>query len=226
MRSTVQVAGVGSVLIYKRRSSKNIRLKVNAEGQVVISLPRWTPISTGVSFLKQNLDWVEANKPMVSTIYDGKHVGEAFDIKIRRHKNWKITSRLLGSRLELTLPTELSPNDRKIIRHIKDALRLQTERRVFVRTEQLASEHGFSYSSLKSRVLKSRWGSCSSDKQITFSCYLVQLPQDLVDYVILHELAHTEHLHHGELFWMRVDEILPGAKQKKKQLRKYQPTIL
>jgi predicted metal-dependent hydrolase len=53
----------------------------------------------------------------------------------------------------------------------------------------------------------------------------MQLPWDLIDYVLLHELVHTEHLHHGAGFWQRFDQVLPGAKQKRKALRAYKPSV-
>jgi predicted metal-dependent hydrolase len=75
------------------------------------------------------------------------------------------------------------------------------------------------------RKLTARWGSCSSAKVITLSYYLMQLPWPLIDYVLLHELSHTEHMNHGSDFWGKFESVLPGAKVLRKEIRTYKPLV-
>ena len=70
-----------------------------------------------------------------------------------------------------------------------------------------------------------RWGSCSSDQMITLSYFLMQLPWDLIDYVILHELAHTKHLNHGPGFWSELEALCPDARARRKSIKEFRPAI-
>jgi len=93
------------------------------------------------------------------------------------------------------------------------------------RLARLASEYGFSYRSVSAKQLKRRWGSCDSQHNIVFNFFLMELPWDLIDYVLLHELTHTEHMHHGPDFWSRLKQISPRALDLRRQINTYRPII-
>ena len=71
------------------------------------------------------------------------------------------------------------------------------------------------------RDQRSRWGSCSSRGHIAINVRLVNLPEHLQEYIILHELCHLQHLNHGPDFWKLLESHLPDARQRRKALRKY-----
>ena len=68
---------------------------------------------------------------------------------------------------------------------------------------------------------KTRWGSCSSDQRIMLHAGLLLMPLDSAEYVILHELAHTIHMHHQASFWQQLEQWCPQAKLKQKNLKQY-----
>lgn len=76
------------------------------------------------------------------------------------------------------------------------------------------------------RRLKSRWGSCSSRKAISLAVDLVQLPRALVDYVLVHELAHLHEMNHSPAFWAHVARALPDYRAHKQALKQWQRRIL
>lgn len=87
---------------------------------------------------------------------------------------------------------------------------------------QLAHTHGFMYSKTHIHNSHTRWGSCSSQKNISLSLYLVLLPQELVHYVLLHELCHTVEMNHGPRFWNLLDRCTGNrAKTLRHLLRNY-----
>ncbi len=90
----------------------------------------------------------------------------------------------------------------------------------------MATKHGFSYNSVSVRELKSRWGSCDQKQHIVLNFYLMQLPWDYIDYVLVHELAHTEHLNHGPEFWHRLGISCPSYLEYKKLLSKHKPVVI
>jgi predicted metal-dependent hydrolase len=74
--------------------------------------------------------------------------------------------------------------------------------------------------------LKGRWGSCDQDKNIVLNLFLMQLPWQLIDYVLLHELCHTMHLDHGPGFWQTFLMHKPTAKDLRREIRHYQPNFV
>ena len=74
---------------------------------------------------------------------------------------------------------------------------------------------GLSYSELKFRKMKSRWGSCNSKGAITLNKKLVKTPEICIDYVVIHELAHLKHLNHSKKFHTLVDSYHPNSKEAK-----------
>jgi predicted metal-dependent hydrolase len=68
---------------------------------------------------------------------------------------------------------------------------------------------------------KTKWGSCSSDKKITFNYRLAMAPIEVIDYVIIHELCHLTHMNHDRSFWRRIGSIMPDYKEKEEFLARY-----
>lgn len=89
------------------------------------------------------------------------------------------------------------------------------------RVQKLAEQHQFTYNKISVRNQKTRWGSCSSNKNISLNWKLIKTPLWVIDYVILHELAHTIHLNHAQDFWNLVAQICPYYKQAEEWLKQY-----
>ena len=85
----------------------------------------------------------------------------------------------------------------------------------------LADKHKFSYNRVFIRNQKTRWGSCSSKNNISLNINLVRLPQELQDYVILHELVHTRIKNHSKKFWSELNNYAAESKKMAKELRKH-----
>jgi predicted metal-dependent hydrolase len=66
-----------------------------------------------------------------------------------------------------------------------------------------------------------KWGSCSSDKKVTFNYRLAMAPIEVIDYVIIHELCHLIHMNHDRSFWRRVGSIMPDYKEKQEFLARH-----
>ncbi len=89
------------------------------------------------------------------------------------------------------------------------------------RVKELAEEYGFLYNKITVRRQRTRWGSCSHRNNISLNAKLSLLPEELIDYVILHELMHTRVKSHGVRFWQTLDKVIPGAKKIDSKLRQY-----
>jgi predicted metal-dependent hydrolase len=89
------------------------------------------------------------------------------------------------------------------------------------RIELLARQHGFRYNRLFIKNQRTLWGSCSTMNNINLNQNLIRLPQELQDYVILHELVHTRVKDHSAAFWEQLSQVCPAAKTHRRKLRRY-----
>ena len=76
------------------------------------------------------------------------------------------------------------------------------------------------YKEIKYRKMKSRWGSCNSVKVLTFNTELIKVDKELIDYVVVHELAHLKHMNHSKAFHAFVESHLPNSKAQRQALKK------
>ena len=93
------------------------------------------------------------------------------------------------------------------------------------RLEFLANKHHYSYAKCRLSHANTRWGSCSSSGTISLNIGLMQVPEQLRDYVILHELAHLNHMDHSTAFWAEVAEHDPLYKEHRRKIKLFSPGV-
>jgi len=104
---------------------------------------------------------------------------------------------------------------------VVDIDRGKAKRKLKARLNALAKRHGFTYNKVYIRNQKMRWGSCSPTNNISLNIRLVRLPEDLLDYVLLHELVHTRKKNHGVEFWAELNKLVGNGKAIAAKLRQY-----
>ncbi len=97
---------------------------------------------------------------------------------------------------------------------VKKALKLIPER-----VEYYAGLMGVSYGRITIREQKTRWGSCSCKGNLNFNWKLMLMPPEILDYVVVHELAHRKEMNHSRDFWKIVEQVLPDYQERRKRLR-------
>lgn len=225
---TVDIPDIGEVQLSKHAKSKSIRISISADQKVKVTLPRWAPYQAAIAFVQTRKGWILDNLQPVETIKSGVPVGKFHHLYFKASNDvTTVTSRRKGSELWVTYPDHLTVSSSKVQTAAKKiaakAMREQAENLLPKRLRDLADKHGFDFASVSVRNLKARWGSCNSKQEITLNLYLMQLPWDLIDYVLIHELTHTKAMHHGPDFWSIFEAALPGAKKKRSELKAYKP---
>ncbi len=99
--------------------------------------------------------------------------------------------------------------------------KVKAKKKLTNRLKQLVVQHGFTYNRVTIRNQKTRWGSCSHKNNISLNMKLVLLPDELVDYVILHELVHTRIHDHSKRFWAELDKYVGDGRVMAKRLMGY-----
>ena len=89
------------------------------------------------------------------------------------------------------------------------------------RLKYLAEKHGFTYNRVFIRNQRTRWGSCSSKNNINLNIKLAKLPDELINYVILHELIHTHKKDHSKAFWAEMDKLVGDGRKMALRLKSY-----
>lgn len=116
---------------------------------------------------------------------------------------------------------QLENKKQKIDEKDIETLRLKAKNYIPERVKQLSEKHNLSYNRVFIKNLKSRWGSCSAKNNINLNLHLMNLPTKLIDYVILHELAHTKERNHGKNFWNLLSSLVFEARELNRELKKY-----
>lgn len=227
---TYEIDTIGTVYVSKRSGSRSLRISISAAGEVRVSIPSWAPYISGVEFAKSKSEWIQSNRPAETNSFKhGQRIGKAHCYSFISAAIDAPSSRLVGSEIRISRPTGMAFSHPEVQKAAHKggirALRQQSESLLPQRLALLASQHNFAYNSVTIRHLKGRWGSCDSKQNIVLNLFLMQLPWQLIDYVLLHELTHTKHLNHGSDFW---DEFLkhePRAKDLRKLTRLYKPIL-
>ncbi len=225
------IPGIGTVVLYKRRGNRSLRLSIAPDGEVRVSMPAWLPYKAGEQFVKSKALWIASHRlPEPAVLQHGQPIGKAHRLYFNRSADAvSISSRLKQNRVEITHPPQLIPQDKSLQQAAQRAsiraLRKEAEQLLPYRLKQLADSRGFSYQNVAIKQLKGRWGSCSSQQEIILNLFLMQLPWHLIDYVLFHELTHTKVMQHGTPFWQELEKHVPNAKLLRKEIGSYHPVL-
>ena len=211
--------------VIRRKGTKRLRLTVNSSG-LRVSAPKRYSWASLEAFIMEHRGWIEET---YGEYYRAENI--PVDDFIRR-KRYYINGRVYRLRLDPTIRGKCVLDfDRKIVR-IKPALRTVQEIRMAVELEYrkhakeilppkidaFARVMRVRYNGIRFKNLESRWGNCSSKGNLNFNIKLLMLPEEVRDYVIVHELAHLKELNHSPKFWAIVAKACPQYKRYVKHL--------
>jgi len=220
------------IKVFKRKGNRALRLSVTAGGDVRVSIPTWVPYAAGVDFAQKKRDWIynQLQRQPQGLLVEGQAIGKSHRLLFVPDRNARQPiSRIKQTEIIVRYPANLEADDATVQKAAAKgsvrALRTQAERLLPIRLRELAQKHGYTYRTVSIKQLKSRWGSCDQRQNITLNLFLMQLPWECIDYVLLHELAHTRVMQHGPNFWQEMATVLPNVQALRKRMRTYQPIL-
>lgn len=95
-----------------------------------------------------------------------------------------------------------------------------------VKVKYFAGVMNVNYGRITIRNQKTRWGSCSAKRNLNFNCLLMLAPDEVVDYVVVHELCHLIEMNHSKKFWAQVEQVMPDYKKHKQWLKDHGNEII
>lgn len=208
------------------KKAKYVRIKLSNNGDLSVVLPRGLSPKFAHEFIKTKSSWVESNLSKLPSKSHNQRAPEALDLKLLG-EYWMVD--YIQKTDETLSLVELPESNLRISGNYKNTELLyktinhwckKKSRNIFVQMlEELAELHGFHYQGLSIRAQKTRWGSCSSKKNINLNCKLLFMPEEVVRYVMIHELCHTLEMNHSKRFWALVEDCDPDYKNNRKKLK-------
>ena len=198
--------------IHIQKTKKNISLKIDQQG-LIISTPFHTPQSYIEAIIKKKLSWILEHLKTINT--DSQLITSIPVLG----KNFKVIYQCSNNTIDFKneiIQLVNKENHKKIITMLlkESAQKYFNERLEFYQTK--INEHP---NHITLSNAKTKWGSCSSSKNIKLSWRLIHAKPEIIDYVLCHELAHLKHMNHSILFWKEVESIFPEYKTFKKELK-------
>jgi hypothetical protein len=200
-----------SVAIKRNPRAQRLILRIDeALGLPVLTLPRRTPLTSAERFLRENIGWLEERLRLLSPpapFEDGATFplrGLPCRIRTCRGRGLIALERRSDGYL-LTVPGE----PEFLARRVTDFLRREARHDISAAVARHEQAIGRRATKIRIADPKSRWGSCSSTRVLTFSWRLVLAPPRVLDYLAAHEVAHLRIMNHGPKFWALIDAIDP-----------------
>lgn len=210
-----------------RKKIKNIIIRINENGEVLISAPFRTPnlyienlIKEKESWIRKKLNLLKERKEKTNTFDEGEifnYLGKNYNIEVKNstQEQCELTEKKFTIYLK---KNSLEKRKKLITQWVYNNFYPY----MIDRTMELGESIGFTPKVIKFRDMKTRWGSCNTlTRSITFNFQLYKKPVEIIDYVILHELAHIPYPHHQKDFWNFVERYMPDWKTRRKLLREY-----
>jgi len=234
----IDIPQLGKVCIRESSKAKRISIRLKPFEPVVLIIPKGGNVKEGMRFLHEKRDWIMLNlkkieeKEQKLTIFDEYSTfrTRSFALKVAKHSHNQVRLQLKDGLLQVLYPQQFPvthPEVQEAIRYgIEEALRLEAKQFLPGRLAWLAQQYNITFRNVTIKNLKTRWGSCSATNNINLNLHLMRLPDQLIDYVLLHELCHVHEKNHGPRFWSRLDMMCNGqARQLDKAMKNYQTKI-
>lgn len=227
MTNTVQSLAnfLSPVDIRYKKGVRRITMRLNSREQIVVTAPPSTPDSVIFSMIEQNQVWIAKQRATVATKKrmpeDGAYVfGNWLSTTLVHNPQLPVGCQIKNGALQLNTLNQTDhwneESKRTFTHFIKSMAGAYIPHRLEFWSEQMQTR----FSGFTLRQQKSRWGSCSSTGSINLNWRLVHAPIPVIDYVLIHELAHRTHLNHSQRFWKLVQQYDPEYARHRGWLRR------
>ena len=215
----LELAGIGEIKVRRSANIKYLRIRMAPGRGVWVSVPFGVSRKQVEKFLEENREWILKNRKDMKVYEEdtGVGLGIGAEIKTKLHV------------LRIVETEEPKPSyrlEQKIVQQfLLEIYTMECRRYLPQRIRNYAEKFGFRYGRVTFRNNISNWGSCSFDNNISLNIKLMKLPDEIIDYVILHELCHTVEKNHSAAFWKLVGKVCPAYPTLRARLRKYNTRI-
>lgn len=213
----------------RRSRRRTIGFLIDDRG-LTVTAPRWVSIAEIESGLAERADWITRKlvewrdyaarrEQLVTRWEDGaplKFLGRTLTMRLANRGTTPVL--LSGSELQVSLPPGAGAEQMRNLVH--GWLQTQASAIFAPRIESFASRLGRRPTRWGLSSARTRWGSCGPDGSIRLNWRLIHFPEDVIDYIVAHEVAHLREMNHGPRFWATVSSLFPDYEKSRDWLRK------
>jgi len=213
-----------------RTRRRTIALRIEPDGSLTVRAPLRSTEKDIRPFIEQHQAWIRKTQEKVRArnllfIEKTYTEGETFWYLGRQYPLHLVDGarKFLDFKEQFRLDRRALANPQLVF---KNWYRKQAMVVLSARVVEYAAKYGFSYKMVRITSARTRWGSCSSKGTLSFPWRLVMAPLPVIDYVVVHELVHTQEHNHGTRFWQKVAAIVPDYQEKRKWLEEHAPSMI
>ena len=218
--------------IERKTSLKNTYINVDTDG-VLVKTNDTTTIEDINKMVVSKSAWISKKLDIFKSIAINKdistgsrlyYMGKSYYVNMIEDKTAQtITINFTHSKFHITTPQKYS--DAQLHNAIESFYKQKAIEKIIPLTKKWAKNMGVEPEHISFRYSKNRWGSCSSTNRISFNYHLVKLSSSLIEYVVIHELAHITFQNHSKDFWKLVHKYLPNYQVKEDKIREFEKLI-
>lgn len=224
---------LGNVTFIRKSGISRISIRVNMTNGIRVTYPYQAKFKDAQNFLNSKSDWLKKSLQKVNNqkkqseyftnLSDIKTLGREVVIRPQFSDKIKINKKTEQIVIEYPIDWDIQKKEnQQTISRFKRKVLIDEARIVLSeKLRLLANKFQLQYKSITIRDTRSRWGSCSSDNKISLNYRLICIPEELCDYVLLHELAHIKYKNHGTEFWRYLTIMDFRTPELNKELKKY-----
>ena len=207
--------------IIKKTKRKTMSITINTKGDVVVAVPKNTSDRAVLNFIDKHSDWIDEKLLKINTVLKENDEIIKYEKIFLLGKKYKAVY-IDGLRQIILQDDQIyipSSYKNKIKNYLRKWYMTYFDEIVVTRTNNLLKKLNLFCKEIVAITSVRRWGSCSSDKKISFNYKILMLDIPLIDYIIVHEVCHLVEMNHGPQFWKKVSVILPDYKELIKRLK-------
>lgn len=211
-----------------RSKRKTVALSIAPDASIIVKAPRFTPMFFINSFVKKHQDWISQQQALIKKkIVTQKKELQHGDLALFLGIQHEV---IFGDFLEIAAKDNkiLFPKAMQFIAKKQIDIWYQQQARKIIRTQvdHFAAEMKTHYTGLTFSDTSSQWGSCTAENKLQFSWRLIMAPILVVNYVVVHELAHTFEKNHSQRFWRVVAKYCPSYQRQRNWLKRQGNTLI
>jgi predicted metal-dependent hydrolase len=208
-----------TVKIIRSRDRTSVGIQVLPDASIKVTIPYFIPKSYVAKILEQKSGWIKnaqqkmlvrKKKLLVHGYY--LYMGKEYELAERPGQKEMVE---IADKLYIA-----SANAKFILTYLTSWYKRQARKIITERVNLYAKRAGLTFRSVAITTAETRWGSCSSNKTLNFNWKLIMAPIEVIDYVVVHELAHLTELNHSRTFWETVRKMYPLYREYRTWLRR------
>jgi len=226
--ATEVIAGKGfqaEVIRTDRRKTATVKVE---EGRVAVVVPWSTTKAKVEELLSKKTQWIreklllnrDHHPPKPKEYVSGEcftYLGRNYRLKVEAGPTKLVT--LNSGRLVVQVPPSVQKREQYVRNALVDWYRERALEKLRQKVDRYAKVVRVTPSSVGIKTFKGRWGSCSARGRVEFNWRVIIAPNRIVDYVVVHELAHLRHHDHSPEFWKGVERVVPDYQERREWLK-------